>query len=65
MIVLPPMVQNRISAETAAVPSPAFKALGDPIRLQLTSMIVSAPGGEICVMRQLAALLTVDETANA
>lgn len=45
----PPMATTRIPAETAAVLSPAFKALGDPIRLQLMSMIASAPGGEICV----------------
>ena len=36
-------------AEAAAVLAPAFKALGDPVRLQLLSMIASAPGGEICV----------------
>jgi len=45
----PPIAQNRIPAETAASLAPAFKALGDPIRLQLMSMIASAPGGEICV----------------
>jgi ArsR family transcriptional regulator len=105
----PPMATTRIPAEAAAVLSSAFKALGDPIRLQLMSMIASAPGGEICVcdltpafeisgptishhlkvlreaglvdaerraswvyyrarpglMRQLATLLTVDETTNA
>jgi ArsR family transcriptional regulator len=27
----------------------AFKALGDPVRLRLLSMIASAPDGEICV----------------
>jgi ArsR family transcriptional regulator len=105
----PPMATTRIPAESAAVLSVAFKALGDPTRLQLMSMIASAPGGEICVcdltpafeisgttishhlkvlreaglvdaerraswvyyrarpglMRQLATLLSVDETANA
>jgi ArsR family transcriptional regulator, arsenate/arsenite/antimonite-responsive transcriptional repressor len=45
----PPMATTRIPAESAAVLSQAFKALGDPIRLQLMSMIASAPGGEICV----------------
>lgn len=35
--------------ETAAALAPAFKALGDPVRLRLMSMIASAPGGEICV----------------
>jgi ArsR family transcriptional regulator len=45
----PPMVQTRVPAQVAGVLSVAFKALGDPIRLQLMSMIASAPGGEICV----------------
>jgi ArsR family transcriptional regulator len=43
------MSEQRIPAETAAALAPAFKALGDPVRLQLISMIASAPGGEICV----------------
>ncbi|RKR93029.1 ArsR family transcriptional regulator [Micromonospora pisi] len=45
----PPISEQRIPAETAAVLAPAFKALGDPVRLQLMSMIASAPDGEICV----------------
>jgi ArsR family transcriptional regulator len=45
----PPLAQRRMSAETAAVLAPAFKALGDPVRLQLMSMIASAEGGEACV----------------
>ncbi|MEU4624853.1 metalloregulator ArsR/SmtB family transcription factor [Actinoplanes sp. NPDC023801] len=45
----PPLAESRIPAETAAVLAPAFKALGDPVRLQLMSMIASAPGGEACV----------------
>jgi ArsR family transcriptional regulator len=45
----PPISEHRIPAETAAVLAPAFKALGDPVRLQLMSMIASAPDGEICV----------------
>lgn len=44
-----PMTQHRVPAQTAGVLAQAFKALGDPIRLQLMSMIASAPGGEICV----------------
>ncbi|WP_319463747.1 metalloregulator ArsR/SmtB family transcription factor [Micromonospora sp. RTP1Z1] len=44
-----PLVQRRVPAETAAVLAPAFKALGDPVRLQLMSMIASAEGGEVCV----------------
>ncbi|MDG4758458.1 MULTISPECIES: metalloregulator ArsR/SmtB family transcription factor [unclassified Micromonospora] len=45
----PPLTERRVPAETAAVLAPAFKALGDPVRLQLMSMIASAEGGEICV----------------
>ncbi|WP_426502939.1 ArsR/SmtB family transcription factor [Dactylosporangium sp. McL0621] len=45
----PPIAQQRIPAETAAILAPAFKALGDPVRLQLMSMIASAEGGEACV----------------
>jgi ArsR family transcriptional regulator, arsenate/arsenite/antimonite-responsive transcriptional repressor len=45
----PPIVERRMPAETAAVLAPAFKALGDPVRLQLMSMIASAPDGEVCV----------------
>ncbi len=103
------MASERIPPATAGTLAQAFKALGDPIRLQLMSMIASAPDGEICVcdltpaftisgttishhlkvlreaglvdaerraswvyyrprpalMRQLSALLAVDEPANA
>ncbi|MGC5051729.1 ArsR/SmtB family transcription factor [Micromonospora sp. DT48] len=45
----PPLVQRRVSGETAAALAPAFKALGDPVRLRLMSMIASAEGGEVCV----------------
>ena len=45
----PPMAQQRVGAAAAAELAVAFKALGDPVRLQLMSMIASAPGGEICV----------------
>ncbi|SNT60824.1 ArsR family transcriptional regulator [Asanoa hainanensis] len=45
----PPLAVSRIPAETASVLAPAFKALGDPVRLQLMSMIASAEGGEACV----------------
>ncbi|CCH18064.1 ArsR/SmtB family transcription factor [Micromonospora lupini] len=45
----PPLSERRVPAETAAALAPALKALGDPVRLQLMSMIASAEGGEICV----------------
>jgi ArsR family transcriptional regulator, arsenate/arsenite/antimonite-responsive transcriptional repressor len=44
-----PISEHRIPAQTAAILAPAFKALGDPVRLQLMSMIASAADGEICV----------------
>ncbi|RKN50346.1 ArsR/SmtB family transcription factor [Micromonospora endolithica] len=44
-----PLAQRRVPAEAAAVLAPAFKALGDPVRLRLLSMIASAEGGEACV----------------
>ncbi|MEU4689717.1 metalloregulator ArsR/SmtB family transcription factor [Actinoplanes sp. NPDC023714] len=44
-----PMAVERIAPEVSGTLAQAFKALGDPIRLQLMSMIASAPGGEICV----------------
>ncbi len=45
----PPLAEQRLPAATAAALAPAFKALGDPVRLRLLSMIASVPGGEICV----------------
>ncbi|MEU7850215.1 metalloregulator ArsR/SmtB family transcription factor [Micromonospora parva] len=45
----PSLAQHRVPAETAALLAPAFKALGDPVRLQLMSMIASADNGEVCV----------------
>ncbi len=44
-----PMAQTPIPSAAATPLALAFKALGDPVRLQLMSMIASAPGGEICV----------------
>jgi ArsR family transcriptional regulator len=45
-----PIAQQRIQAETAAMLVPAFKALGDPVRLRLLSMIAArGRGGEVCV----------------
>jgi ArsR family transcriptional regulator, arsenate/arsenite/antimonite-responsive transcriptional repressor len=44
-----PLAQERLSAEDAALLAPALKALGDPVRLRLMSMIASAPASEICV----------------
>jgi ArsR family transcriptional regulator len=44
-----PLTQAPIAAADAADLAAAFKALGDPIRLQLVSLIASHAGGEVCV----------------
>jgi ArsR family transcriptional regulator len=44
-----PLAKETISATDAADLAAAFKALGDPARLRLMSMIASADRGEICV----------------
>jgi ArsR family transcriptional regulator len=44
-----PMVREPLDAGQAGVLAPMFKALGDPVRLRLLSMIASTDGGEICV----------------
>lgn len=43
-----PLTSRALSAEDAVVIATAFKALGDPVRLQLFSMIASADD-EVCV----------------
>ncbi len=45
----PSLDQGGVSAEIAGSLARAFKALGDPVRLRLMSMIASAKGGEVCV----------------
>jgi ArsR family transcriptional regulator len=45
----PPLAEAAISPRDATDLAPAFKALGDPVRLRLMSMIASSEGGEICV----------------
>jgi ArsR family transcriptional regulator len=44
-----PITAGTIGPARAVGLAPAFKALGDPVRLQLLSMIASAADGEICV----------------
>jgi ArsR family transcriptional regulator len=43
------LVRGAIDATQAGAFAPMFKALGDPVRLRLLSMIASAGGGEVCV----------------
>jgi ArsR family transcriptional regulator len=44
-----PMVRQPLSAEQARQLARAFKALGDPVRLRLLSLVASHAGGEACV----------------
>jgi ArsR family transcriptional regulator len=44
-----PMVRESLDAEQAGVLAQMFKAMGDPVRLRLLSMIASTAGGEVCV----------------
>ncbi len=44
-----PLTEAALDAGQAATLAPMFKALGDPIRLRLLSMITSAGAGEVCV----------------
>ncbi len=44
-----PVSREPLDESQAAVFAPMFKALGDPVRLRLLSMIASAGSGEVCV----------------
>ena len=44
-----PLSQEPLSAEQASLVAPLLKALADPVRLRLMSLIASHPGGEACV----------------
>lgn len=44
-----PLTEEPIPADQAVDLAAAFKAIGDPVRLQLLSMIASHAGGEVCV----------------
>ncbi|WP_405497122.1 ArsR/SmtB family transcription factor [Streptomyces sp. NBC_00096] len=45
----PTLLAAPLDEATAAGLAKVFKALGDPVRLRLLSMIASRDGGEICV----------------
>jgi ArsR family transcriptional regulator len=45
----PPLTERPLSAEEAERNAVMFKALGDPVRLRLFSLIASHEGGEACV----------------
>jgi|SRR5690348_973234 ArsR family transcriptional regulator, arsenate/arsenite/antimonite-responsive transcriptional repressor len=44
-----PLTRESCTADQAEVLSRRFKALGDPVRLRLLSLIASHEGGEACV----------------
>ena len=44
-----PIAQEALSAEDAASLARGFKAVADPVRLRLLSLIASYPDGEACV----------------
>jgi ArsR family transcriptional regulator, arsenate/arsenite/antimonite-responsive transcriptional repressor len=44
-----PLVREPLSADQAVELSRLFKAMGDPVRLRLLSLIASHAGGEACV----------------
>jgi ArsR family transcriptional regulator len=44
----PPLSVQPLSAEQAEQIAPLLKALADPVRLRLMSLVASHPGGEIC-----------------
>ena len=45
----PPLSREPPSAEQATQVAPLLKALAEPVRLRLMSLIASHPGGEACV----------------
>jgi ArsR family transcriptional regulator len=45
----PPLTERPLSAEEAVRTAAMFKALGDPVRLRLFSLVASHEGGEACV----------------
>lgn len=45
----PPLTREPLDAEQAAGVARVFKALGDPVRLRIVSIVASRQGGEVCV----------------
>jgi ArsR family transcriptional regulator, arsenate/arsenite/antimonite-responsive transcriptional repressor len=45
----PPLSREPLSREQAEQIAPMLKALADPVRLRLISLVASYPGGEACV----------------
>ncbi|WP_433501532.1 ArsR/SmtB family transcription factor [Sphaerimonospora sp. CA-214678] len=45
----PPLARQPLDAEQAGAVAQVFKALGDPVRLRIVSIVASHAGGEVCV----------------
>ncbi|MGI5290185.1 ArsR/SmtB family transcription factor [Nonomuraea polychroma] len=45
----PPLARRPLDAEQAMEVARVFKALGDPVRLRILSIVASHEGGEVCV----------------
>nr|WP_082535119.1 metalloregulator ArsR/SmtB family transcription factor [Nonomuraea pusilla] len=45
----PPLARAPLDAARAAAVARVFKALGDPVRLRIVSIVASHAGGEVCV----------------
>ncbi|MER5327077.1 ArsR/SmtB family transcription factor [Streptosporangium roseum] len=45
----PPLTREPLNAEQATAVARVFKALGDPVRLRILSIVAGHAGGEVCV----------------
>ena len=59
-----PLVREPVSEAAAAGLAPVFKALGDPVRLRLVSLIGAHQGGEVCVCELNAAFSLTQPTIS-
>jgi ArsR family transcriptional regulator, arsenate/arsenite/antimonite-responsive transcriptional repressor len=48
VVCCPPLSASPLPAEGAAPLARAFSALGDPVRLRLMSLLMTADGGQVC-----------------
>jgi ArsR family transcriptional regulator, arsenate/arsenite/antimonite-responsive transcriptional repressor len=59
-----PLVREPVSEAAAAGLARVFKALGDPVRLRLVSLIGAHQGGEVCVCELNAAFSLTQPTIS-
>jgi ArsR family transcriptional regulator len=58
------MVTEALSEEAAGGLAQGFKALGDPVRLRLLSLVAARAGGEVCVCDLTAAFTLTGPTIS-